>query len=247
MKKIIFLLFVLAQSHLIFAQNIVLDFTFIKAENIAEYDDQLNTYFKVANQKMIDDGQALGWHVWKVINGPQTPFTHVAVTTYDLDKMDEDYKVSSWAERLPDITEDHLQLIGQSINANRKIVFSTTVLNVAEVMQTGVTTIPDIAVMNLMKAKQDKYKSYEDFEKSMTKSIPTGNPRKGWSLARRIDRVGTEMSWTHFTVDWYDKYSDFLKTTTGPAWDADKSYQELMKLRDLTDSVVLEKFIFLNN
>ena len=49
-----------------------------------------------------------------------------------------------------------------------KIVFETQMVNVAEVLQEGVTTYPDIVVMNFMKAKHDKYKSYEDLEKSMT-------------------------------------------------------------------------------
>ena len=97
-----------------------------------------------------------------------------------------------------------------------------------------------------MKAKHGKYKSYENLEMAMTKSIPKGAVRKGWSLAKRVDRIGTEMSWTHFTVDWYDKYSDFLKSASGPSTDADKAYGKMMGLRDLTNRVVLKKFIFLN-
>jgi len=113
-------------------------------------------------------------------------------------------------------------------------------------LQEGVNTYPGIAVMNLMKAKQGKYKSYEDLEMATTKSIRKGSPRKGWSLAKRIDRIGTEMAWTHFTVDWFDKYSDFLKAASGPFGDADKNYEKMMSLRDLTNRVVLKKFIFLN-
>ena len=86
----------------------------------------------------------------------------------------------------------------------------------------------------------------EDLEKSLTSSIPENAARKGWSLAKRIDRIGTEMSWTHFTVDWYDTYSDYLKEASQPSKDADKAYEKMMDLRDLTDRVVLEKFIFLN-
>ena len=61
-----------------------------------------------------------------------------------------------------------------------------------------------------------------------------------------IDRIGTDISWTHFTVDWFDKYSDFLKLNARPSGNATKGYQNMMKLRDLTNRVVLEKFIFLN-
>tara|TARA_B100001250_G_scaffold413098_1_gene446121 strand:- start:200 stop:940 length:741 start_codon:yes stop_codon:yes gene_type:complete len=229
-----------------FSQNITFDFAFIKAENINDYDQNLKTKFQKVNQNYMDDGRILGWHVWKVLNGAQTPFTHVAVSIYDLDLADEDYTPKKWTEIFPDLTEDELKDWGEKNNKNRKIIFETQIVNVAEVLQNGVTTYPDIAVVNFMKAKHGKYKSYEDLEMALTKSIPNNSIRKGWSLAKRIDRYGTNMSWTHFTVDWYDKYSDFLKRTSGPSTNASKSYQNMMKLRDLTDNVVLKKFIFLN-
>jgi hypothetical protein len=246
MKKLLILFTILFQVNVVFGQNIALEFSFIDAKNPGVYDDHLNTYFKGYNQKLIDDGQIMGWHVWKVINGPQEPYTHVVVSIYDLDKMDDDYTSDTWAERMPNITQSHREMIGQSIGENRKIVGTTTVVNVAEVLQKGVTEYPDVVVMNLMKAKHGKYKSYEDLEISLTPSIPDNAARKGWSLAKRIDRIGTEMSWTHFTVDWYDTYSDYLKEASQTSKDADKTYEKMMKLRDLTDRVVLEKFIFLN-
>ena len=70
--------------------------------------------------------------------------------------------------------------------------------------------------MNLMKAKHGKYKSYEDLEMATTKSIKKGSLRKGWSLAKIEDRIGTEMSWTHFTVDWFDKYSELSRKCIWP-------------------------------
>ena len=160
--------------------------------------------------------------------------------------MDEDYTSKKWTDEFTDMTEAELRGWFTKNNENRKIVFETQAVNVAEVLQEGVTTYPDIAVMNLMSVKQGKFKAYEDLEKAMTKSISKGSPRKGWSLSKRIDRVGTELSWTHFTVDWFDNYSDFLKLSARPSVKADKGYQNMMKLRDLTNRVVLKKFIFLN-
>ena len=230
----------------LYSQNIAFDFAFVKADDIRAYDQNLKSKFQRLNQNYIDDGRILGWHIWKVINGPQTPFTHLAVTVYDMDEMDNDYTPKKWSDEFTDMTESELRQWGRKNNENRKIVFNTQVVNIAEVLQEGVSPYPDIAVMNLMKAKQGKFKLYEDTEKSYTKTISKGSPRKGWSLAKRIDRVGTEMSWTHFTVDWFDKYSDFLKLRARPSSNANKTYQNFMELRDLTNRVVLEKFIFLN-
>ena len=146
------------------------------------------------------------------------------------------------------LTEEELEDWGEKNAKNRKIVFTTQMKNVVEVLQKGVTTYPDIAVCNFMKAKHGYSKSYEDFEKLNTKSISPNSLRRGWSLAKRIDNPGTEVSWTHFTVDWFDKYSDFLKARSGPSsdWASDANYKKFMKLRDLTHTVVFRKFIFLN-
>ncbi|MCH1473782.1 MAG: hypothetical protein L7V85_07695 [Bacteroidia bacterium] len=245
MKKL-FLPLLLILSSFAIAQNIAFDFAFVDAEDINAYDENLKTKFQRLNQNYIDDDRILGWHVWKVLNGAQTPFTHLAVTIYDMDKMDDNYTPKKWTEEFTDMTQSELREWAKKNGENRKIVFETQMVNVAEVLQEGVTTYPDIAVMNFMKARHDKYKSYEDLEKSMTKSIPKGSARKGWSLAKRIDRIGTDLAWTHFTVDWYDKYSNYLKNASGPSGDANKTYQKMMSLRDLTNRVVFEKFIFLN-
>ena len=246
MKKLL-LFSALFISIQVFSQNIAFDLAFVDAENIQAYDQNLKTKYQRLNQNYIDDGRILGWHVWKVINGAQSPFSHLAVTVYDMDKMDEDYTPKKWTEEFTDMTQVELRDWGKKNSENRKIVFETQLVNIAEVLQEGVTDYPDIAVMNLMKVKHGKYKAYEDIEKATTKTIAKGSPRKGWSLGKRIDRIGTDISWTHFTIDWFDKYSDFLKLSARPSSNADKNYQNMMKLRDLTNRIVLEKFIFLNN
>ena len=245
MKKVFFAI-ALFLSLQVFSQTIAFDFALIDAENIGAYDQNLKTKFQRLNQNYIDDGRILGWHVWKVINGAQSPFTHVAVTVYDLDKIDDDYTPKKWSDEFTDMTQSELREWATKNNQNRKIIFETQLSNVAEVLQAVVTTYPDIAVLNFMKAQHGKYKAYEDLEKATTTSIAKGSSRKGWSFSKRIDRVGTEISWTHLTVDWFDKYSDFLKANTRPSQNADKNYQNMMKLRDLTNRFVVEKFIFLN-
>ena len=245
MKKILLFGALFISIHA-FSQNIAFDLAFIDAENIQAYDQNLKTKYQRLNQNFIDDGRILGWHVWKVINGAQSPFSHLAVTVYDMDKMDEDYTPKKWTEEFTDMTQSELMDWGKKNSENRKIVFETQFVNVAEVIQEGVTDYPDIAVMNLIKVKLGKYKAYEDIEKATTKTITKGSQRKVWSLEKRIDRIGTDISWTHFTVDRFDKYSDFLKLSARPSSNADKNYQKMMKLRNLTYRIVLEKFIFVN-
>ena len=245
MKKYLFLFLTLIAASLS-AQQIAFDFAFVNAKDPGLYDDHLKTYFQPVNQQLIDDGRIVGWHVWKVIGAAQADYTHLVVSVYDIDKLDEDYDWKGWPERLSNLTEEHAREIPKMIGENREIVFEAQLVNVAEVLQAGVTTYPDVAVLNMMKVKHGKDKAFEDLEKTFTPSIPSGSLRKGWSLAKRIDNYGTDVAWTHFTVDWYDKYSDFLRGASSPSGNAQGALKSLMKLRDLKYRVAFNKFIFLN-
>ena len=78
-----------------------------------------------------------------------------------MDKLDNDYTPKKWTEEFTDMTQAELRDWASKNNENRKIVFETQMVNVAEVLQEGVTGYPDIAVMNLMKVKHGKYKAYD--------------------------------------------------------------------------------------
>ena len=49
--------------------------------------------------------------------------------------------------------------------------------------------------------------------------------------------------WNYLTVDWYAKYSDYIKASSMPTVDADKNYQSMMGIRDLRDRAVLQKIM----
>ena len=70
-----------------------------------------------------------------------------------MDKMDDNYTPKKWTEEFTDMTQSELREWAKKNGENRKIVFETQMVNVADVLQEGVTTYPDIAVMNFMKAK----------------------------------------------------------------------------------------------
>ena len=110
------------------------------------------------------------------------------------------------------------------------------------------TSLPsDVGVVNWMKVKEGKFKTYENMEKALySNGLNKNDLRVGWSLAKRIDKYGVDLYWNYFTVDWFSNYNDFVKTAANtPAWDADKNYQNMMKVRDLRESVVIRKVIML--
>ena len=71
--------------------------------------------------------------------------------------------------------------------------------------------------------------------------------RTGWSFGKRIDKYGTDLYWNYLTVDWFSNYSDVIKRSMNiPTWDADKNYQNMMKVRDLRESVIIRRVIMLD-
>ena len=131
MKKYFFLFLTLIAASLS-AQQIAFDFAFVNAKDPGLYDDHLKTYFQPVNQQLIDDGRIVGWHVWKVIGAAQADYTHLVVSVYDIDKLDEDYDWKGWPERLSNLTEEHAREIPKMIGENREIVFEAQLVNVAE-------------------------------------------------------------------------------------------------------------------
>jgi hypothetical protein len=66
-------------------------------------------------------------------------------------------------------------------------------------------------------------------------------------LAKRVDRYGKDLYWNYMTVDWYSKYSDYIKMmVSAPTWDANKDFAKLMDIRDLRESVVIKKVMMLD-
>ena len=120
MKKL-FLPLLLILSSFAIAQNIAFDFAFVNAEDINAYDENLKTKFQRLNQNYIDDDRILGWHVWKVLNGAQTPFTHLAVTIYDMDKMDDNYTPKKWTEEFTDMTQSELREWAKKMEKTEKL------------------------------------------------------------------------------------------------------------------------------
>ena len=106
-------------------------------------------------------------------------------------------------------------------------------------------TIPEeFMVMNFMKVKEGKFKTFEDMEIDLTTvAMHNDEFRTGWTLQKRIDKYGTDLYWNYLTVDWEAKYSDYIKASSIPTNNADKDYQSMMAIRDLRNRTVLRKIM----
>jgi hypothetical protein len=224
----------------IFSQSLVYENTYIKAHNIQAYDDYIENVFSNVHQQRIDAGIIVGWDVWKVVDNPQEGFTHIFTTVYEVDNQKS---IDEFIPKRPEnMSERDWNLRSKDLREIREIVGVVKYMGLAQIRKKGVEQVPDYMAFNVLKLKNEKWKSYEDSEINGTKNIGAKDLRVGWDFARRIDDYGTDISHTHITVDWYKSHADFLKSFMGTnISDASKAYQGMLKLRDLKYRVLLKK------
>jgi hypothetical protein len=238
MKKL-FLIFTLL-SISVYAQQRVFENTYINAHDIAAYDAYIENVFSKTHQQRLDAGIIIGWDVWKVVDNPQEGFTHIFTTIYDIDKQNE---IDSFQPKAPEnLSERDWSLRQTDLKGVRDIVAVVKYVGLAQVRKAGADQVPDFMSLNVIKLKNEKWKTYEDAEINGTKNISNSDKRIGWDFHRRIDDYGTDISHSHITVDWYPSHAEFLKSFMGtnPS-DASKTYQKMLTLRDLKYRVLLKK------
>ena len=253
MKKIYLLLLIFALSINANAQDkVVLKQTFIKVKPGNNYAEDLKTKFGKMAQKRIDAGYQEAWHLWEVVGNPQAPFTHLIVEPVLISQMEKERTREGWLEirneAIPGMTESDWQAFMEDVRNKRDIVAQAMFVTVSDVKRDKDINIPtDVGVINWMKVKEGKFKTYENMEKALySNGLNKKGLRAGWSLGKRIDKYGTDLYWNYFTVDWFSNYNDYIKTAANTvAWDADKNYQNMMKVRELRESVVIRKVIML--
>jgi len=253
MKKIYLFILLITFSVTISAQEkVVLRQTFIKVKPGNNYAEDLKTKFGKMAQERIDAGYQLGWHLWEVVGNPQAPFTHLIVEPMLVSQMEKERSPEGWLkmreEAIPGMTENDWKTFMEDVRDKREIVAEALVVSVSDITRDGEVSLPDnIGVVNWMKVKEGKFKTYENMEMQLySNGLNKNGLRTGWTLAKRIDKYGNDLYWNYLTVNWFSSYTDFVKTAAnGTAWDADKNYQNMMKIRDLRESVVIRKVIML--
>jgi hypothetical protein len=152
-------------------------------------------------------------------------------------------------DALPEMTNQDWRIFMEDVREKRTLVAESIFITVNEVKRDEDVSLPDdIGVINFMKVKDGKFKTYEALEAALyAKGLNKKGLRTGWSLAKRVDRYGKDLYWNYMTVDWYSKYSDYIKMmVSAPTWDANKDFAKLMDIRDLRESVVIKKVMMLD-
>ena len=107
------------------------------------------------------------WDVWKVIDTPQEDFTHMVTYIYDIEK----YPNETAAYEMVEMSNLQWATIQDEVNKTRERVAQVKWIDLGSARKKGVDYLPEIMVLNMMKAKNGKAGSYEKEEIKRTKSI----------------------------------------------------------------------------
>ena len=247
MKKIIPFCLLLIITSLQGQQNLLFEQTFVHADDVEAYDTYLKSNFSKIAKGRLDAGAIVGWDVWKAVPNQKNDFTHMITTITDIN--DEKKYELSYPE-LMGVSEKMAELMADNVSKVRTIKrrqFLNILANVDKngPKETGIA--PQFMVINFMKVHHMKnYTKYENMEKKNTPKILEGDSRVGWTLHRRLDNLGTDVYYTHTTIDWYSNWKDFIKSNMGTQFGPKvwpKSWTEMDKVRDLRKRVMLWKFM----
>lgn len=228
-------------------QNLLFEQTFIHAEDVGAYDEYLKSDFIKIAQARLDAGAIVGWDVWKAVPNQNLDFTHMVTTITDITD-DKDYELN-YNEMLG-MSEERAEMFNDNVAKIRTIKRRQLWNILANIDSNGSAKIgkaPQFMVLNLMKVHELKnYSKYEQLEVANTSKIEEGDARVAWTLHRRLDNLGTDVYYTHTTIDWFDNWKDFIKSNMGPSFgpkEWPKAWSEMDKIRDLRNRVMLWKYL----
>ena len=248
MKKLI-LLFLLISSFFSFSQeNLLFEQTFVHAKDINAYDEYLKSNFSKIAKGRLDAGAIVGWDVWKAVPNQKNDYTHMITTITDISD-DNDYDINY--QELMGMSEKAAELFFENADKIRTIKRRQLWNVLSNVDKNGNKKTggeaPQFMVLNFMKVHQLKdYNLYEELEISNTKKITTQDSRVGWTLHRRLDNLGTDVYYTHTTIDWYNSWKDFIKSNMGKTFGPEnwpETWSEMDQIRDLRKRTLMWKFL----
>ena len=240
MKKYVFFVLASLSTISIFGQTKLYDNVFIKANDISAYDKFIKEHYAKVHNERVNKGMLLQWDVWKVIDTPQEDFTHMVTYIYDIEKYSTQ---ASAPYEMVGMSNLQWATIQNKVNQMRERVAQVKWIDLGSARKKGVDYLPEIMVLNMMKAKDGKAGSYEKEEIKRTKSLSDNSNKVGWNFHRRIGEYGNDIYFTHATIDWFDSYKDYLSGWFGEWSDANGQGFNWDDLRELKKMVVMKKMI----
>lgn len=247
MKNLLILIaFMFLGNNAIAQDKLFLVFEFMKVDNEQEaaYMETESFWEKIHEQRT-KNGDILGWDLWSLQpGGENNGYQFLTVTLYnDPVKMMSgagDFEAALKAA-YPKMTEAELNKTFNNTAKSRDLAKRAYLEQIATTKGSFDMPIGTIAGINLMKATDLNYETYEKFEteifQPMAQKEVDAGIRENWNLMRYLLPTGSDVYATHITADMYKDYNQLFNggTLDGPELSEDqmKKIQEGLMTRDM--------------
>ncbi len=225
MKRLLSLFFM---TLLLCQASIAQDKLFLQFDYMRVDEEQVNDYWETEtfwekiHQQASISGDIQGWDLWSLQPGGEDQgFQYLTVTLFDnpvsmMNGVSWEKLLVNAKKAYPEMTED--EIIAKINNSSK-----TRDLAVRVYMEQIATTTGDfemkvgtLASLDIMKAAENQYDTYEKAEKEIFQSshqkMVDAGQKGSWGLLRIMLPIGSEAYATHMTVNMYNDYKQFFKS-----------------------------------
>ncbi|MGM1055710.1 MAG: hypothetical protein ACQEWG_07495 [Bacteroidota bacterium] len=246
MKKLLILIALMLVGNNGIAQDkLYLIFEFMKVDNEQEQAYmETEAFWEKIQEQRVKNGDILGWDLWGLQPGGENQgYQYLTVSLYnDPVKMMSnagDFEAALKAA-YPDMSEDDRNEKFNNTAKSRDLAARIYLEQIATTKDDFEMPLGTVAGINLMKATNGDYETYEKFESEVfqpihQKEVDAGI-RGNWSLMRYMLPTGSDVYASHIAVDMYRDYNQMFTgwAEAGPAMSEDqiRKIQEGIASRD---------------
>lgn len=220
MKRLLLLFFLLLITGSYAQNQTYLTFEFMKVDNDQEsFYRETEDFWEKIHQQRISSGDIVGWDLWQLLPGGEDQgYQYLTVTVFDdpLKMMHAgDGIMESARMAYPDLSDEEIEKRINMAGDSRDLAVRLFLVIVDQTNDNFEMKPGMIAAMDIMKAKNDDYDSYEKAESETFKpwhqKIVDAGAKGDWQLLRVMIPQGTDVYATHLTVNMFKDYDQFLK------------------------------------
>ncbi|NBU05601.1 MAG: hypothetical protein EBT39_04550 [Sphingobacteriia bacterium] len=212
MKKVTILLMGILITFVSIAQNKVATWKyatmdFVKTTPEGKYDEFLKEKWSVLAQKRLNVGTILGWDVWGVGHTTnESKYDLVIITLYS--SLDSLWK-GSGIKRIGNYTDLDEEAIMEKVDQSRKIIATALIAN--KYGWSTIDTTAKFANFNYLKINAGSNDEYEKSVPKVNTAASKINKALSFSLSKRIDLTGEDVSWNYGGAYFYNTYADMME------------------------------------
>lgn len=244
MKYLLLLTLTIGALNLNFSQEgnyLTINFYKVAEGKTQDHEKLMTEYISKIQEERIKSGCLSGWVFRRVLPSSKmsNEISHITIDIRTKEQAEKDCNWNAY-NSIPEISEYLHEVILEKHNLNRKLVYSTQLIEVAGYNK--ISEVPNVAVFNLTKVNNlDMYaKRHREWQNNAFQNYSS---QVGWHALMRNDLIGGGANeWNYLTIDLFNN----LEEANNRKWSlpqkefdmANKKYGSNNDLRVINDKII---------